>query len=48
MITDGKAGKILEVSKSSKNLLGYTPEELMVNITPFIYRKEQNKLSENY
>ncbi|RJP63885.1 MAG: PAS domain-containing sensor histidine kinase [Ignavibacteriales bacterium] len=29
MITDGKAGKILEISKSSKNLLGYWPEELI-------------------
>ncbi len=29
MVTDGKAGKILEISKSSKNLLGYWPEELI-------------------
>jgi len=29
MITDGKAGKIVEISKSSKNLLGYAPEELI-------------------
>jgi len=29
MVTDGKAGKILEISKSSKNLLGYLPEELI-------------------
>ncbi len=29
MITDGKAGKILEISKSSRHLLGYLPEELI-------------------
>jgi len=29
MITDGRAGRIVEISKSSKNLLGYSPEELI-------------------
>ncbi|MCX6152482.1 MAG: PAS domain-containing sensor histidine kinase [Ignavibacteriales bacterium] len=29
MITDGKAGKILDISKSSKILLGYNPQELI-------------------
>ncbi len=46
MITDGKAGKILEVSKSSKNLLGYTPEELIGKHYSVLLPEEQNKLSE--
>lgn len=46
MITDGRAGRIVEISKSSKNLLGYSQEELIGQHYSVLLQESHTPLTE--